>query len=224
MNPNLTDLGVTFEPETHTYRLEDGREIPSVTHILRFMNVDISEFADRNARDRAAERGKRIHEACMIYDYEGEATVEPDIAPYLNSYAAFIADYCPTWEGIEVPVASVLLSGADGGFFAGTVDRFGMIDGERVVLDIKTGTSRAYSSYIAQAAAYSWALSHSNIRFKSDKIAYLILKPDGYTFKTFKRGEQEFVWGIEAFINCYRLNTIIKKGEHYGKRKRNDSL
>ena len=62
---------VQFDEATHTYTL-DGVELPSVTHIIRYLAVDKANNADPNMALIARERGSAVHEATVMYDYSGE--------------------------------------------------------------------------------------------------------------------------------------------------------
>lgn len=122
---------IQFDEKTHTYTLA-GTELPSVTTICRFLAYDYK--SDRPwLAEAAARRGTAIHEACALIDYGEEPEETPEIAGYLTAYRRFLRDYRPEWRGIERPLGDLLLG------FAGTPDRFGIIGGRRVLVDIKTG-------------------------------------------------------------------------------------
>ena len=144
---------VQFDEATHTYTL-DGKELPSVTHIIRYLAVDKANNADPNMAMIARERGSAVHEATVMYDYSGEIPDDfpAEYAPYLEAYVQFCRDYHPKWELIEHPMAD-----AESGF-AGTLDRFGVIDDEYAILDIKTSYKVDMPSLSAQLAAYNQLL------------------------------------------------------------------
>lgn len=120
-----------FDSVSHTYIL-DGTVLPSVTHICRFLAYDYKSDRPWLAAE-AARRGTAIHEACALIDYGEEPEETAEIAGYLRAYRRFLADYRPEWKGIECPLGSLALG------YAGTPDRFGVIAGRRVLVDIKTG-------------------------------------------------------------------------------------
>lgn len=115
---------VQFDETTHTYTL-DGVELPSVTHIIRYLAVDKANNADPNMALMARERGSAVHEATVMYDYSGEIPdgFPAEYAPYLEAYVQFVRDYAPNWMFTEYRMANETLG------FAGTLDRFGVIDG-----------------------------------------------------------------------------------------------
>lgn len=140
---------VQFDEATHTYTL-DGKELPSVTHIIRYLAVDKANNADPNMALMARERGSAVHEATMEYDYSGEIPEDfpNEYAPYLEAYVQFCRDYRPKWELIEHPMGSAEFG------MAGTLDRFGIIDNEYALLDIKTSYKVDIPSLSAQLSAY----------------------------------------------------------------------
>lgn len=140
---------VQFDEATHTYTL-DGVELPSVTHIIRYLAVDKANNADPNMALMARERGSAVHEATVVYDYSGEIPDDfpAEYAPYLEAYVQFVRDYAPNWILTEYRMANEMLG------FAGTLDRFGVIDGYFCILDIKTSYKVDMPSLSAQLAAY----------------------------------------------------------------------
>ena len=144
---------VQFDEATHTYTL-DGAELPSVTHIIRYLAVDKASNADPNAAAIARERGTLVHQEAMLFDYTNSfsSDINSDCAPYLEAYVQFVRDYQPKWELIEHPMAD------EAAGFAGTLDRFGLIDDEYAILDIKTSYKVDMPSLSAQLAAYNQLL------------------------------------------------------------------
>lgn len=176
---------VQFDEATHTYTL-DGVELPSVTHIIRYLAVDKANNADPNMALMARERGSAVHEATVVYDYSGEIPDDfpAEYAPYLEAYAQFCRDYHPKWELIEHSMGDRVFG------FAGTLDRFGLIDGEYAILDIKTSYKIDMPSLSAQLSAYQQLLS-------TDK------KPEEY-IKILEKGLNRF--GLQLMRNGkYRL-------------------
>ena len=191
----------TFDPETHTYRL-DGEEIPSVTQIIRFLSVDVDKTRPW-LRDAAAERGSAVHAACALLDYgepDAPDTIPPEFGGYLSAYAAFLRDYAPQWRFIERP-----MYGEWGGkHFAGTLDRAGTMRGQNVILDIKTGSSGTTPVYSAQLTGYDKLLNPIGSR---SHLYILALSRDGtYTLREYKADP-------ELFSACFTLHNATKKKE-----------
>lgn len=120
-----------FLENGHVYMLE-GKRVPCVSDLCRFLSREIYVDAPRWQQDAAAERGTAVHEATVQLDAVGRATVEDEYAPYLQAYAAFLRDYNPEWRLTE----KSFYSETDG--FAGTIDRYGLLEGYRTLVDIKT--------------------------------------------------------------------------------------
>jgi len=136
-----------FDPAAHRYTL-DGRELPSVTQILR----GLDDFSNVPARvlERARDRGTRVHSACNL-DVLGildENTVDDEVAPYLAQFRKFLREsgFQPTLT--ECRVYDDVL------WYAGTLDLFGDLPGcIDVQIDIKSGAIPR--SVGPQTAAYA---------------------------------------------------------------------
>lgn len=192
---------LTFKVDDHSYWLDD-KSIPSVTEIIRFLNVDVMATANREMRSAAAERGTRIHEACTVYDFDPTAEVDGDIAGYVKAYADFKRDYgIKEWQLFEA------ILGCD--MYAGTLDRYGEIDGVPTVLDIKTGSKLHMETHAVQLAAYT-CLLHLN-GYPAEQGAILHLKKSGdYTLKFVSDlGIGKTYYNV--FHDCLRLNYYLKK-------------
>lgn len=140
-----------FDEATHTYTL-DGKAIPSVTRIVRFLDADV----DRSRpwlRDMAAQRGTLVHRACALVDY-GEPDVldllPPELHGYLTAYCNFLRDNPCDWKYIEAP----FWCSYKGTEYAGTVDRYGKMNGVNTLLDIKTGAASSRARHTAQLTGY----------------------------------------------------------------------
>lgn len=188
-----------FNTNDHSY-LYQGKRVPSVTEIIRFLNVDVIGTASREARDAAAERGTRIHEACTVYDFDPDAEIDGDIVGYVQAYADFRRDY-----GIR---DWLLYEAMFGNYeFAGTLDRYGMVDGKPTVLDIKTGSKLHMEAHAVQLAGYAYLLRQNN--YLPLQGAVLHLKKDGkYTLKF----TDVDIHGIPSkmFGKCLTLHNYLK--------------
>jgi hypothetical protein len=139
-----------FDPVAHRYTL-DGRELPSVTLILR----GLDDFSNVPARvlEKARDRGTRVHSACNL-DVLGildEATVDDEVAPYLAQFRKFLREsgFMPTLSECRVYDENL--------WYAGTPDLFGDLPGcIDVQIDIKSGAIPR--SVGPQTAAYSCAM------------------------------------------------------------------
>lgn len=206
---------VQFDEATHTYTL-DGVELPSVTQIIRYLAVDKANNADPNMALIARERGSAVHEATVVYDYSGEIPDDfpAEYAPYLEAYVQFVRDYKPKWILTEHAMGSNVM----GMGYAGTLDRFGLIDGEFSLLDIKTSYKVDIPSLSAQLAAYSKLLREEQPTYSENKVnlyglqlmrngKYRLYKCDGFK-------------GAMLFVDCRNIYKITEqmKGIRYAVR------
>ena len=190
-------MNIVFNEERHQYSV-DGIIVPSVTEIIRPLMVDVAEKGKPWLRDIAADRGTRIHQATMLMDYGEDPDIDPDTAGYIKAYKRFIEDYDPKWEGIETLVYSKQYQ------YAGTIDRYGLVEGERCVVDIKTG---AYNKYpmSAQLSGYIFALGET-MGYKAESAFDLMLSKDGtYQIKDIDHG------GALLFTDCLNIYNTTKR-------------
>lgn len=144
-------MSFVFDSELHKYTL-DGVELPSVTHICRFLHYK-AEYADKALRDIARLRGTAIHELTALMDYGEDILMEHELAPYVNGWSDFKRDYRAVPTHIEVSLHCPT--------FAGTIDRICEINGKNIVVDIKTGSTVNKTALQAQLTGYA-LLCHSN--------------------------------------------------------------
>ena len=185
-----------FDEATHTYTL-DGKVLPSVTHIIRFLDVDVDKSRPW-MRDEAARKGSIVHEATALIDY-GETDVLDEVPyechGYIDAYLAFLRDYSPDWEIIERPMHCQYWDAQ----FAGTVDRCGTANGRKLIMDIKTGTSSAKARHVAQLTGYHILLGNP----KDCDHGILYLRKDGtYSLKLYDID-------YDLFYSCVTLNKAL---------------
>ena len=200
-----------FEPTTHTYTL-DGEEIPSVTEILRFAHHEVYPNADKAIMDLAADKGTRVHAACEELDLKGTTETDLDIEGYVKAYIEFRKQHSVHWTAIEYPI----WASNEYGKYAGTLDRFGFLDGNDVLLDIKTTSTISKKHqllYAAQLSAYKYALMEAEAKVPKN-LAILQLKNDG-SYKLIYV-EQE----LELFESCCFMHYLfdsVKRKRRKGK-------
>lgn len=144
--------GLTFDADTHTYRF-DGVVVPGVTTILKPL-TDFSTVPP-HVLDAASAFGTAVHLACELDDLGtlDEAALDPALKPYLDAWRKFSAEHAVQWDQIEQRVYHPTMR------YAGTLDRFGRVDGDLTVVDIKSSV-QLYPSVGPQLAAYANALMH----------------------------------------------------------------
>lgn len=139
---------LTFDAATHTYRW-DGQIVLSVTQALREAGL-MPPYASLSA----AERGRKVHRACELLDRGGLnfATLDERLAGWVMAYDRFKQETGMKMELIEHRVFHPER------IFAGTLDRVGLLNGCRVLLDIKTGEKAAWHG--PQLSGYSMCLNN----------------------------------------------------------------
>ena len=204
-------MSFEFNEDTHTYRFEE-EEIPSVSEILRFISNDIYGVKrdSKAALGKAADRGSRIHRAAEEIDRTGMTDCDPDIVQYVSAYVQFLKDHDVKWELIETPI--LRLSPYK---YAGTLDRYGVVDGKRMLIDIKSTRTigkKEKLMYETQLNAYSEAhyiqTSPTTLSAKTigvDEMAVLQLKADG-TYKLIPVAKNDEIWWL-----CMRLHDELNK-------------
>lgn len=185
-----------FFDKDHQYQV-DGDPVPSVSEVLRFVSREIYDSATQYQLNNAADRGTRIHRATEQIDRFGSCEVTEDIEPYLRAYIQFLRDYKPKWERIEHAMYHPEL------LYAGTLDRLGVIDGERYVVDIKSTSKVETPLVTAQVNAY--AMMSDTAGMPVSKVAVLQLKKDGtYRFRVLENN-------TSVFMAALTLHNALKK-------------
>lgn len=141
---------LSFDADTHTYWLGDAK-VPSVTTILKAVS-DLDAIPPAILA-HAAERGTAVHLGCELYDNDDLDwdSVSEELVPYIEAWVDFRAT--TGFKPILVE-SRVFHSGL---FYAGTLDRTGVLYGDLAVVDIKT-TATMYPWVGMQLAAYQEAL------------------------------------------------------------------
>lgn len=145
----MTDV-LTFDAETHTYRI-GGQIVPSVTQVLSALN-DFSRISPE-VLENARALGTAVHRAIEL-DCAGDlddASLHPDVAERVEAWRKFRFGCGFRPAGNEVRV----YSGRYG--YAGTLDLFGSMGRDQIVIDIKA-TAALPETAGMQTAAYAQAL------------------------------------------------------------------
>lgn len=194
-----------FYDDTHRYTV-DGDEVPSVSEIIRFLTREVYNDTPQYFMDGAAARGTLVHRATESIDKYGTVECEDDIASYIQAYVQFLKDKTPEWEKIEWPICNEKK-------YAGTVDRYGELDGKRVVLDIKTTQSISGMHkllYGAQLTLYKMAVE---LERPVEELVVLQLKKDG-SYKLIPIEENE-----PLALACLTMHEAIKNSKSKRRKK-----
>lgn len=136
--------------EHHIYRY-GSRIVPSVTQILAASGAIDTTWFTPEARDR----GRRVHDAIHAYTENpalGDCAGD-EVRPYLQAYQAFVA----ISRARVVEAEGMVYCHAYG--YAGRFDQYLEMDGQRVLVDLKTGVVQWWCAL--QTAAYTYALIES---------------------------------------------------------------
>lgn len=140
MTPRLDEL--EFEKVPHRYVVR-GRELGSVTHLLREHGLGFQGVAPQEALNR----GQFVHECSVLLDEHDldRGSVPEKWAGYLDAYELAVRE-------LELRmVAAEWRSWHPDYLYAGTLDRVAIRKGKRLLFDLKTGDT---SDVDAQVAGY----------------------------------------------------------------------
>jgi len=185
-----------FFDERHEYQV-DGEIVPSVSEVLRFISREVYGDVVQFRLDHAAERGHNVHSACEQLDRFGSAEISAEIEPYIKAYIKFRKDHKPEWKKIEHAMNSPAFG------FAGTLDRYGIMDGQTVIVDLKSSYKVETAIVTAQLNAYCM-LAREN-EMPVEKLFVLHLRKDA-TYKLIEIPTDE-----RTFMSCMILHTALKK-------------
>jgi hypothetical protein len=167
-------MNIKFNKDNHEYSV-DGVVYPSVTQVINNLGlIDTQWFKPEHAA-----RGSHIHLACQYLD-EGcldYDSLDEEYKPYIDAYKRFLNDCKPEWVGIEQKIFHPIYK------YCGTYDRSGMMFGNNITLDIKTGIY--HHTHALQLAGYEQTITDD----KSSKRYSLYLSRDT-TYKLIQHKER----------------------------------
>jgi hypothetical protein len=167
----------SFDPEKHEYRVA-GRAVPACTHVLAAGGLVSFNFVNEELLERKSELGTQVHKACHLFNSGKKFTCDEQIEGYLNSWETF---YSRTKLAIRLSEHRQIAS-VNGMEYGMQIDVEGVIRGEDVIIDIKTG--QVYAHHGIQLAGYAAGLYHPQLetpmgRFRTRKRIVVQLKEDG---------------------------------------------
>lgn len=181
-----------FFDQEHRYTL-DGEGLPSVSELCRFISREIYDSVGQYNLDRAADRGTRVHKACEALDVYGKVEVTDDISPYVKSYLKFRREHNVHWEMVERSMHHPKDR------YAGTIDRYGLLDGEAALVDLKTSYTVHKRLAVAQLNLYRRMLESGGKQPK--RLVILHLTKDGYRLVEIERRDDV----PDALLTLHRL-------------------
>lgn len=181
-----------FFDQGHKYTL-DGDEVPSVSELCRFLSREVYGTVAQYTLDRAAERGTKVHKACEALDVYGKVEVTDDISPYVQSYLKFRQEHDIKWNMVERSMANQKER------YAGTIDRYGELDGVKALVDLKTTYTVHKRLAIAQLNLYRWMIEAEGHHIEKQYILHL--KKDGYKLVEIEKNDEV----PRALLTLHRL-------------------
>lgn len=160
-----------FFDESHRYEL-DGEVLPSVSELCRFLSREVYDSVSQYKLDKAAYRGTTVHKVCEALDLYGKAEISDEYAPYIENYIKFRKEHSVKWEFVEKSFYHVEKR------YAGTIDRYGDMDGRKVLIDLKTSSVVQKKIAVAQMNLYRWMLEEQGNEVEAMYILHLT--SDGY--------------------------------------------
>lgn len=187
--------GLLFDEVEHVYRF-NGVRVPSVTQVLQ--PLANFEGIPPEVLERKRSLGQRVHAATQFFDEDDldESSIEADVAPYLESYLQFMRHTGAKVVANEQRVFDPVLR------YAGTLDRVMLINGEKVLFDLKTSFALPMSVG-AQTAGYLRALRDPKVTRR----AALRLRDDG----TFRLDLLTDADDMSVFLACLALHNWKRK-------------
>lgn len=185
-----------FFDDRHEYQV-DGEIVPSVSEILRFISREVYGDVTQFRLDHAADRGHNVHSACEQLDRFGSAEIDAEIEPYINAYIQFRKDHKPVWSKIEHAMHSETFG------YAGTLDRYGVMEGRLVIIDIKSSYKVEKALVTAQLNAYAILAEENGLPVID--LFVLHLRKDG-TYKLIEVSDDN-----TSFMACLTLHNALKK-------------
>ncbi|MGH9249751.1 MAG: hypothetical protein ACRD0W_09595 [Acidimicrobiales bacterium] len=145
-------------------------------------------------RDKAAKRGTEVHALAEKLIHGDQVDVPDELAGHVESYVQFLDD----WQPKPVLVEGVV--GSRKWRYCGTLDMVAeLLDGRRVIADIKTTRSGIYAETALQLAAYRWAEFHidGDLEIPMTDLGIggglaIWVRADGYDVFEVPCGEREF--------------------------------
>lgn len=199
------------------YKNEFGREVPSVTTILKILNkpalckwANYLGFKRQNidkVLEESANKGTEVHFMLNAFLFK-KKFIYIDGKGVDKNYLTVVLDNFITWLNGhtlkpilgEEPITSYL--------YGGTVDLYCELDGKKTILDFKT-SKNFYSSMFLQLAAYTTMMEA--IGYEVDQVAILLINDKMCKHRIIRREELDEYMEIfdllaQLFYHIYDLN------------------
>ncbi len=230
MSKILAKVKIDFSKPHITYKNSKGEKVVGVTTALGMLSKPaLIPWAYKRgrdglelyeSRDKAANIGTIVHERIMAY-YKGYEIDNSNIAPDVweasnNSMKSFMEWAEPRNvkpEIIEEPMVSDVYG------YGGTPDLYGIMDGQKTLLDFKTG-SGLYEEHFIQLAAYAHLIYEQDTSI--EKIVILNIpktNDDSFTVKSISADDeaQEIRFAkFKKLVQIWHLDRELKEYQKGG--------
>lgn len=188
LKPNLDKVN-------HVYTYE-GRKLPSVSEIMKPHYNKLYESVPEKYMRVAGQRGSEIHENIeyiLLFDVD-----IPRWEGFNKAFRAWLNFVGFQYEHIELSLTD--------GFFCGTFDLYGTINGEKWLIDVKTTYTLHRKSVAIQLSAYDYLCKANGLDVERHGV--LLLKDNEYKWYDDIQPDTE---GWQELLYEFRTN----KGNQY---------
>ena len=193
----LPKIDLDFDAQTHVYR-HRGIKLPSVTQIMRPMNLLLYSSIPSDTMAIAAGRGTRAHEQVESIVKYGVVEYDEDTKCYIDAFMSFRQMYNPTWLASEFAVYHRQMH------YAGMIDLIGYVtpddDTGVDLIDLKTTASYHEVMLSTQLGAYANALMSHGVKVRS-LYGLQLLKNGKFRFERVEDGYKTFLHAL-ALMNA----------------------
>ncbi len=191
-------MQVTLDSATHTYTLDDGTKLPSVSEIISPLCPAFDAIPEMElVIDAAAERGTVLHKVFELL-LSGETDVDcPDsYAGYIAAIRLFLAEHTIVPLAVEQPMYSLAMG------VAGTPDLLCEMDDVLTLIDYKFVAQMAKTRVKAQLNAYRLMYEEQGVM--PDKLLAVQFLPNGL-YRLYPVAQDTTEW--ELCLALHRLKS-----------------
>ena len=169
---NARNANLEFIEDGHRY-LYKGEEIPSVSKLME----PLSRLVYGDGTYSYFQTGTDVHYAIQQLLVDGWMAWDTSIDGYMNGFMKWSKGMGDRLVivAIETPITN--------GIYAGTPDIVALLDGEPVIIDMKTSKTNKWNLWRVQLAAYTFIMADSPRPFQYRQYILNLKGDDDYKFK-----------------------------------------
>ena len=130
--------------KNHKYVTSDGKKLDSVSDYVSIVSAQIYKDIDKEILADSQVRGSTVHKGTVTLDNEHIAEVPYEYSGYLDAYVKFLKEHDVRWFSYYTERSMRCRDE-----FAGTIDRFGDVDGKLTIADFKTNSKISGKNLVA---------------------------------------------------------------------------